>query len=166
VSTPVITALIAGFVAVIVAVVSAMGARNAQKATADTQRRQDEAEEQRKRDEAERVEAQRRAEVEAHAYQRARESYERIVKDLENQLDRNQRTVQSVQDQLDRVLRQLAAEQDVSNSLRDQVRGMQHQIRTLEQENEQFRALLAEHGRVTSTLQSDLRRAGIDGADH
>lgn len=157
----VLAASISGIVALGVAVVAAWGAVKAQRISTETQARQAEAE-QRSRDEsADRDAAQARALVEAKAYERARESYERIVKDLEAQLDRNQRTVQRVQDQLDRVLERLGQEQDISNSLRNQVRAMQEQLATLKEENERFKRTIVEHQQTAQVLQSDLERAGV-----
>ncbi len=150
-----------GMVPLGVAIVSVVGARSAQKATATLELRQAAAQAQAELEQTERKEARARADVEAQAYERARISYEKIVKDLEAQLDRNQRTVTSMQDQLERVLSQLASEQDVSNALRNQARVMHTQIGQLQQENERFRATIAELQDVADGLRSDLQRAGI-----
>lgn len=156
-----ITAGVSGIVALGVAAVAAWGAVKAQRISTETQGRQAQAEERSNTENAAREAAQARALVEAKAYERARESYERIVKDLEAQLDRNQRTVQRVQDQLDRVLERLGQEQDVSNGLRNQVRAMQSQLTTLQEENERFKRTIVEHQQTAQVLQSDLERAGV-----
>lgn len=163
-SVGVITALIAGVVSLTVAGMSLVGASRAQRTTAQTQDRQRAAEhaaaeEQRKRDDA-----QARAVVEAEAYGRARESYELIVHDLQSQLERNQRTVEQVQTQFDLVMRRLATEQDVSNALRSQIRILRDQIDELQRENAQFRAVVERHQQVTSTLDTELRRVGLDAS--
>lgn len=156
----VIVAAISGLVSVVVAIVAQRGARDAQRITADTQRRQGEAENLAAREKSEREEQAVRAQVEAHAYARARESYERIVKDLEAQLTRNQVTVERVQQQIDVVLARLATEQDVSNSLRNQIRSLQDRIAELQRENDRFKTTIAEMERVTSNLETALRQAG------
>ena len=161
IDTGIVTALIAGAVSIAVAGLSLVGARSAQKSTAALHQRQAEAEQSAAADKRERAEAQARAVVEAQAYQRARDSYERIVKDLEAQLDRNQKTVERVQTQLDLVMGRLATEQDVSNTLRSQIRTLQDRIAELQRENDRFRETFTEHQRVAGTLDSELRRAGV-----
>jgi predicted RNase H-like nuclease (RuvC/YqgF family) len=162
-NSQVIVTIITGLVTLLVAGISVLSARSAQKISEDTRAKQQASDARAEEEARARAEAQARAEVEAQAYVRARESYERIVRELESQLDRNQRTVQGLQDQMDRVLNQLSKEQDTSNHLRNQIRAMQDQIRVLQQENEEFRRKIAEHGRVADQLRTDLHRAGLDG---
>lgn len=93
-----------------------------------------------------------RSKVEAEAYERARVAYERIVADLERQVERAQQTLALVQDQL-------AKEQEVSGTLRGRVWAMEEQIQRVGRELEQSRALMAEHH---GALRADLRKAGVD----
>jgi septal ring factor EnvC (AmiA/AmiB activator) len=88
-------------------------------------------------------------------------SYQKIVKDLEAQIERNQRTVQVVQDQMERVLTQLASEQDVSNALRNQVRAMTTQLDSLRFENERFKRTITSLQEVADGLRADLTAAGV-----
>lgn len=144
-------ALIAAMTSLGVAVLSLVGARGARK----------DAREVRASDDRRTADAA-RAQVEAEAFGRARQSYEKIVADLERQVERSQAAVDRVQDQLSRVQEQLAREQDTNSTLRTQVRAMQDQITVLQGEIDRSRELLAEHQRSAGQLRSDLRDAGVD----
>jgi uncharacterized membrane protein YdfJ with MMPL/SSD domain len=160
----VVAAIIAAAASLILGAMSYSGSRSAQRITIATQRAQAEAEKRAQQEATERDQARTRVVIEQAAFERARESYERIVKDLEAQLERNQRTVERVQDQLDRVMLRLTDEQSVSIGLRDQVATMRDQVSALQRENERFRATVQEHTKVTGELVQDLRR-GLDPAD-
>lgn len=160
VNTGIVTALIGAAGAIVVAGLSLWGAMRAQRASQSAERRQKDADRRAEEERADRAEAQRRADVEAQAYERARVAYERIVRELELQLDRNQATVTRFQEHLDQVFARLAQEQDVSNALRNQVHAMQRQVVALQEENEAFRRVIAEQKAIAEQLREDLKRAG------
>jgi predicted RNase H-like nuclease (RuvC/YqgF family) len=160
VNTGVITAVVSGVVTVTVAVISLISASRAQRTSANTQRAQAVATEQAREDEVARQAAIARAQVEAQAFERARQSYERIVADLEKQLERNQVGMARVQTQLDNVLQRLGQEQEASVTLRIQVQTLQRQVDDLQLENERFRRTIVELQRVAASLRDDLLRAG------
>jgi ABC-type transport system involved in cytochrome bd biosynthesis fused ATPase/permease subunit len=102
-------ALITGAATLAVALLSLLGARAAQRDARES------------REELERREAEdSRAAVEAQAYERAKETYVKIVADLERQVDR--------------VRQQLAAEQEISDARAKLVRDLHEQVWTLRAE--------------------------------
>lgn len=154
-STAIVTAVIGSIATVTVAIISMVSSVRAQKTSAATARRQ--VLEAKAHDAA-----QERARVEADAYNRARQSYEQIVRDLERQLERNQRTVELVQSQLDTVMERLVREQDTSSSLRTQLMQMtvlQQRFDELQRENEAFHTALDKHRQESATLDSQVEQA-------
>lgn len=102
-------ALVTGTVTLLVALLSLIGARAAQRdaraSAEELERREDD---------------DKRAAVEAQAYERAKETYSKIVADLERQVDR--------------VRQQLAAEQEISDARAKLVRELHEQVWTLRAE--------------------------------
>lgn len=70
--------------------------------------------------------------VDAEAYERSQQFYEKLLAEADKALDRLRTQVDRLQDQLDRVNTQLAQEQDVSNLLRNHVRALQTQVNSME----------------------------------
>lgn len=112
-------AALTGLVTLTVALISLLGARSAQRdarhSTAELERREAE---------------DNRAAVEAEAYVRAKETYTKIVADLERQVDR--------------VRMQLAAEQEISDARAKLVRELHEQVWTLRAELADLRLTAAE----------------------
>jgi predicted RNase H-like nuclease (RuvC/YqgF family) len=150
VKTEILVAIVAGVPTIAVSVIAWVGSRQAQKATLAAAER-----------EAERDVAADKAKVEAQAYERARISYQKIVADLEHQVERYQKTMDRLQAQVDRVMDQLAKEQDVSNTLRLRIAQMQDQIAAMQREIDASKATIAEHQRINEELQEELLKAGI-----
>lgn len=70
--------------------------------------------------------------VDAEAYTRSQQFYEKLLSEADKHLERLRREVDRVNDQLERVNSQLAQEQDVSNSLRNQIRALTTQVGSME----------------------------------
>lgn len=134
-------AAITGAVTLTVALVSYSGSRRAQREAAAATNEQARL----------KVDADRAA-VEAQAYERARESYQKIVNDLERQLDRYQTIAERTRDQVDQVTDKLRTEQERSADLGRQLRAMKTQM--------DDNAAAAEA--TITRLREDLRRAGVD----
>jgi peptidoglycan hydrolase CwlO-like protein len=70
--------------------------------------------------------------VDAEAYERSQQFYEKLLSEADRQLERLRVQVDRLNDQVDKVNTQLATEQDVSNVLRNQVRMLTTQVSTME----------------------------------
>lgn len=137
----IVVAVITGAVTLTVAGVSYAGSRRAQREAAAAT-----TEQARMKLDAERVA------VEAQAYERARQSYQKILNDLERQLERYQLIAERTRDQVDQVTERLRAEQERSSELRLQL----HRVQAQMDEN------AATAQATISRLRDDLRRAGVD----
>ncbi len=141
---PWLPALITAFASVVVAAVAYGGSRHAQRDARTAKAQQ-----------AERDSTAARHVIEAEAYERARQSYEKIVADLERQVERTQRAMAAM-------AAQLTQEQSVSGGLRSRVWTLEDQVQTLHREVGRSKQTMAEHH---GTLRADLRKAGVDLPD-
>jgi predicted RNase H-like nuclease (RuvC/YqgF family) len=139
--TSIVVALITGTVTLAVAGWSYVGSRRAQREAAAATTEQT-----RLKLEADRVA------VESHAYERARQSYQLLLGDLERQVERYQLISERTRDQVDQVTEKLRQEQERSSELRRQLSA----VRTKMEEN------AAAAAATISRLREDLRRAGVD----
>jgi len=70
--------------------------------------------------------------VDAEAYERSQQFYEKLIAEADKQMERLRLQVDRLNDQVDRVNSQLAQEQDVSNALRNHVRTLTAQVGSME----------------------------------
>jgi chromosome segregation ATPase len=89
--------------------------------------------------------------VDAEAYERSQQFYEKLLGEADKALDRLRGQVERLQDQLDRVNGQLAQEQDVSNLLRNHVRSLQTQVNGMETAVSALRTQITNTGSATGT---------------
>lgn len=71
--------------------------------------------------------------LDAEAFDRSQQFYDKVIAAAEKEVDRLQGQIDRLHTQLERVNDQLAREQDVSNTLRNHLRTVQQQVTTMEQ---------------------------------
>lgn len=81
--------------------------------------------------------------VDAEAFERSRQIYEKALADADKQLDRLRAQQDRMVDQLTKVNEQLAKEQDLSSTLRAQIRALEIQMETMQEIVATLRAQLS-----------------------